>query len=57
MRPLRIGRNECAYSFCDKIVVTCEHLHLEDSKLALDRIELVHYGSDIVIFLCCAPGP
>lgn len=45
------GGNEQTYSFCDKIVVTCKHLHLEDPKLALYRVELVHHRSDIVVFL------
>lgn len=45
-----LGRKR-THSFRDEIIISRKHLHLENTKLALDRIKLVHDRSDIVIFL------
>ena len=35
----------------DEILVAGEHLHLEVSELVVDRVQLVHYCSQILVFL------
>jgi hypothetical protein len=46
------------YSFGSEVVLACDHLHIEESKLRMDSRELIHDGADVLVFLqSCQSSP
>ena len=43
--------------FYDVVWFSCEQLHLEEPKLCIDCVKLIHHGLDAIVFLCRMDQP